>query len=81
VTAEVFAAALLGSRKYRAGEAPAKAWLFGIAKNKLAASRKREALDRSASRMLGIPQFAYSEVAIRQRVSRGLAKLARVGRR
>ena len=36
LTAEVFAAALLASRRYRPGEAPARAWLLGIARNKLA---------------------------------------------
>lgn len=133
VTAEVFAAALLASRRYRPGEAPARAWLIGIAKNKLAHRHRREATDTAARRKLGMARLTYSDealervedlleadarrytngtaalppaereavvarvieerdyeeiaassgatpAAIRQRVSRGLAKLARLGR-
>ena len=91
LTAEVFAAALKSARHYRPGEAPARAWLFGIARNKLLSSRRRAALDLSARRRLKMPDLQYAEIAadaglsqaaIRQRVSRGLAKLGRiVGRR
>lgn len=134
LTAEVFLAAWVARRRYRPGEAPARAWLFGIARNKLAASRKRLALDLSTvralqvelptlsdrareelERVVGVEQDVYveelerlspaerdaikarvlegrgyeeiasatgaSEAAIRQRVSRGLAKLARIGRK
>jgi len=129
----VFAAALLASRRYRPGEAPARAWLLGIARNKLAHGRRRAATERAARRKLGMPPLTYSDealewveelldaeqrlytngtaalpraereavvarvieerdydeiaaasgatpAAIRQRVSRGLAKLARLGR-
>jgi RNA polymerase sigma-70 factor (ECF subfamily) len=48
LTAEVFAAALVASRRYRPGEAPARAWLLGIARNKLAHSRRRSATETSA---------------------------------
>jgi DNA-directed RNA polymerase specialized sigma24 family protein len=34
LASEGFAAALLASRRYRPGEAPARAWLYGIARNK-----------------------------------------------
>lgn len=134
LTAEVFLAAWVARKRYRPGEAPARAWLFGIARNKLAASRKRLALDLSTvralqvelptlsdraleelERVVGAEQDIYveelerlspgereairarvlegrrydeiagaagaSEDAIRQRVSRGLAKLSRTGRR
>ncbi len=40
LTAEVFAAALLAVERYRAGERPALAWLYGIAAHKLADSRR-----------------------------------------
>jgi RNA polymerase sigma factor (sigma-70 family) len=133
LTAEVFAAALLASRRYRPGEAPARAWLLGIARNKLAHGRRRAATERAARRKLGMPRLTYSDealerveelldteqrlytngtaalpraereavvarvieerdydeiaaasgatpAAIRKRVSRGLAKLARLGR-
>jgi RNA polymerase sigma factor (sigma-70 family) len=133
LAAEVFAAALVASRRYRPGEAPARAWLLGIARNKLAAARRHEAVELSARRKLGVPRLTFSDEAlsrveelvdlaaepylnglahlpkaereavaarviaerdyveiaerenatpeaIRQRVSRGLAKLARLGR-
>jgi RNA polymerase sigma factor (sigma-70 family) len=133
LTAEVFAAALVASRRYRPGEAPARAWLLGIARNKLAHRRRRAATETSARRRLGMARLTYSDealerveelleaesgrytngtaalppaereavvarvieerdyeeiaaasgttpAAVRQRVSRGLAKLARLGR-
>jgi RNA polymerase sigma-70 factor (ECF subfamily) len=133
LTAEVFAAALLASRRYRPGEAPARAWLLGIARNKLAHRHRRAAVETAARRKLGMARLTYSDealerveelldaearlytngtgalppaerdavvarvieerdydeiaaasgatpAAIRQRVSRGLAKLARLGR-
>ena len=133
LTAEVFAAALVASRRYRTGEAPARAWLLGIARNKLAHRHRRAAIETAARRKLDIPRLAFSDealervdelldaeprvytngaaalppaereavvarvieerdydeiaaasgatpAAIRQRVSRGLAKLARIGR-
>ena len=133
LTAEVFAAALLASRRYRPGEAPARAWLLGIARNKLAHRHRRAATETAARRKLGMARLTYSDealerveelldaeparytngtaalppaerdavvarviderdydeiaaasgatpAAVRQRVSRGLAKLARLGR-
>jgi RNA polymerase sigma-70 factor, ECF subfamily len=130
LTAEVFAAALVAAGRYRPGEAPARAWLVGIARKKLAALGRRNARADAARRRLGIPRLSFgdaalerveemidaelalgetaiddlseaeheavlarvvderaygdlavdagtSEAAIRQRVSRGLAKLAR----
>ncbi len=44
LTAEVFAAALLAAVRYRSGERPALAWLYGIAAHKLADSRRRGGL-------------------------------------
>jgi len=133
LTGEVFAAALVASRRYRLGEAPARAWLLGIARNKLAHRHRRAASEIAARRKLGMARLTYSDealerveelleadagvymngtaalppaereavvarviderdyaeiaaasgataAAIRQRVSRGLAKLARLGR-
>ncbi len=133
LTAEVFAAALVASRRYRPGEASARAWLIGIARNKLAHGRRRAATETGARRKLGMARLTYSDealerveelldaepalytngtaalppaereavvarvieerdydeiaaasgatpAAVRQRVSRGLAKLARLGR-
>lgn len=134
LTAEVFAAALASSGRYREEEAPPRAWLFGIANKKLAASRRRMAIDQDARRRLRMRRIEFSdeglerveeqidasksgylngmdklsptermavkarviderdyadiaadgetsEATIRQRVSRGLTKLERFGRR
>ncbi len=133
LTAEVFAAALAGARRFRAGGPPASAWLVGIARNKLAAARRSDAVSYAARKKLGIPRLDFddeeierveetldaegsgylaallelpaaerdainariveergyaeiaasqrtSEAAIRQRVSRGLARLGRTSR-
>jgi RNA polymerase sigma factor (sigma-70 family) len=66
LTMEVFGAALVAVKRYRPGEAPAQAWLFGIARNKLAKARRRRRLDRSATRKLGIERLEYTDAAIEQ---------------
>jgi RNA polymerase sigma-70 factor (ECF subfamily) len=130
LTAEVFAAALIGARRFKGQGPPASAWLIGIARKKLALARRNEASAFKARRKLGVPRLDFddeeiarveeildadrsdyldalaelpalerdavtarilnertyaeiataqrtSEAAIRQRVSRGLAKLGR----
>lgn len=64
LTAEVFAAALEASSRYRPGEAPAKAWLMGIANNKLAAIHRRKARADAARRRLGIPRLSFTDSAL-----------------
>jgi RNA polymerase sigma factor (sigma-70 family) len=64
LTAEVFAAALLASGRYRPGEAPARAWLLGIARNKLAHRRRRAATETAARRKLGMARLSYSDDAL-----------------
>jgi RNA polymerase sigma factor (sigma-70 family) len=64
LTAEVFAAALVSSTRYRPGEAPAQAWLFGIARNKLAKARRSNATEATARRKLGIPRLTFSDEAL-----------------
>jgi RNA polymerase sigma-70 factor (ECF subfamily) len=54
LTAEVFAAVLVGSRRYRPGDAPARAWLFGIAQHKLISARRHGAVEDRARRRLGM---------------------------
>lgn len=54
LTAEVFAAALRACRRYRPGEAPASAWLFGIAQHTLARSRRRGMVEDRARRRLAM---------------------------
>ena len=64
LTAEVFATALAASGRYRPGEAPARAWLLGIARNKVASARRRDAVERRARRRLGIAPLSFSDDAI-----------------
>jgi RNA polymerase sigma factor (sigma-70 family) len=61
LTAEVFAAALLASRRYRPGPTPARGWLFGIANHKLADSRRRGTSDERARRQLGIDRLRFDD--------------------
>jgi RNA polymerase sigma-70 factor (ECF subfamily) len=54
LTAETFAAALQGAGRYRAGEGPVRAWLFGIANHKLIDAQRRSFTAGSALRRLRI---------------------------
>ena len=58
---ETFAAALLACGRYRAGEAPAVAWLLGIARNKLRDSARRGRVEVEARKRLGIPAIAFDD--------------------
>src|SRR4051794_829445 len=52
--AEVFAAALHGSRRYRATHPTALPWLYGIARRKIADSARRGRIEDRARRRLGM---------------------------
>jgi RNA polymerase sigma-70 factor (ECF subfamily) len=54
LTAEVFAAALAGLRRYRAADGSVHAWLFGIAEHKLVSSLRRRRVADEARRRLGM---------------------------
>jgi RNA polymerase sigma factor (sigma-70 family) len=64
LTAEVFAAALAASPRYRPSEAPARAWLLGIARHKLADAHRRRDRERSARQRLGMPLREFSDAEI-----------------
>jgi RNA polymerase sigma-70 factor (ECF subfamily) len=66
LTAEVFAAVLLACRRYRPGGAPATAWLFGIAQNKLADSRRRGRVEDAARRRLGMAPLVLDDGDLRR---------------
>jgi DNA-directed RNA polymerase specialized sigma24 family protein len=55
LTAETFAAALAGAHRYRARKGEPAAWLFGIARNVLAMSRRAGRVEARARRALGLP--------------------------
>lgn len=67
MTAETFATVLGKVPTYRrGGEASARTWLFGIAKNLLADSRRRNARARAMQHRLGMEELDYSEEAIEE---------------
>ncbi len=66
LTAEVFATVLLACRRYRPGEAPATAWLFGIAQNKLADSRRRGRVQDEARRRLRMAPLVLDDDDLRR---------------
>ena len=63
LTAEVFAAALASSARFKRMETPARAWLFGIANHKLADSRRRGQIADRARRRLGVERLALDDSA------------------
>ncbi|HEV3072156.1 MAG TPA: RNA polymerase sigma factor [Solirubrobacteraceae bacterium] len=58
---ETFAAALLACGRYRPGEAPALAWLLGIARNKLRESARRGRVETEARTRLGMAPIAFDD--------------------
>ncbi|MEM9036396.1 MAG: RNA polymerase sigma factor [Actinomycetota bacterium] len=61
LTAETFAAAYLARRRFRPGPRPARAWLFGIARNQLSKFARRQRVADRARRRLGIPPLSPSD--------------------
>lgn len=69
LTAETFAAALVSAPRFRPRKKkPAAAWLFGIARNKLAMSRRQGRVDARARRRLGMAPLVMTDEAI-ERIS------------
>jgi RNA polymerase sigma factor (sigma-70 family) len=64
LTAETFAAALSSSHRFRPARQPAVAWLFGIARNTLAMSRRRGRVDARARSRLGMAPLVLTDEAI-----------------
>jgi RNA polymerase sigma-70 factor (ECF subfamily) len=61
LTAETFAAALAGRRRFRPGAGPASAWLFGIASKKLIDAQRRGYAERRAQRRLGMERIELTD--------------------
>lgn len=61
LTAETFAAALAGRRRFRPQSGAASAWLFGIAMKKLADAQRRGYAERRACRRLGMERLELSD--------------------
>jgi RNA polymerase sigma factor (sigma-70 family) len=64
LTAEVFAAALEASARYRRNGGPARAWLFGIANHKLADSVRKGRIEDRARRKLGLPRIGFEDAEL-----------------
>jgi RNA polymerase sigma factor (sigma-70 family) len=64
LTAEVFAAALAASGRFKPRRAPARAWLLGIANHKLADSRRRRRIADDARRRLRVEPVAFDDLEL-----------------
>jgi RNA polymerase sigma factor (sigma-70 family) len=65
LTAETFAAALVSAHRFRPRRRkPAAAWLFGIARNNLAVSRRQGRVDARARRRLGMAPLVLTDESI-----------------
>ena len=69
--AETFAAALASRHRFRPGQAPATAWLFGIGSKKLADAQRRGYAEMRARRRLGMERIELSD--------QDLARIDRLG--
>lgn len=62
LTAEVFAAALLAAPRFRPGETPARAWLYGIASHKLSDSLRRGRVEDQARGRLALQPLVIDDL-------------------
>jgi RNA polymerase sigma factor (sigma-70 family) len=61
VTAETFACALAGLKRFRPDRGPAAAWLYGIARHQIARTLERGAVEQRYRRRLGVPRLELTE--------------------
>jgi RNA polymerase sigma-70 factor, ECF subfamily len=73
LTAETFAAALAGRRRFRPQAGAGSAWLFGIAMHKLADAQRRGYAEQRARRRLGMERLELDEEDCAQIESLGLS--------
>jgi RNA polymerase sigma factor (sigma-70 family) len=64
LTAETFAAALAGLRRFDARRGPAVAWLYGIARRQLGTAARRGAVEDRARRRLGMAPIELTDEAL-----------------
>jgi RNA polymerase sigma factor (sigma-70 family) len=64
LTAETFAAALASAHRFRPRRKPAVAWLFGIARNNLAMSRRRGRVEARARHKLRMAPLVLTDESI-----------------
>ena len=63
LTAETFAAALQGRRRFDPARGTAMGWLYGIARHQLARALEKGRVETRARRRLGIPRLALDDEA------------------
>ena len=76
LTAETFAAAFAGARRYDASRGPVVAWLYGIARHQLAAYERRGRVEDRARRRLGMERLELTPAATDRLESVATAALA-----
>jgi RNA polymerase sigma-70 factor (ECF subfamily) len=64
LTAETFAAALASAHRFRPRKNPASAWLFGIARNNLAMSRRKGRVESRARGRLGMAPLVLTDETV-----------------
>jgi RNA polymerase sigma factor (sigma-70 family) len=64
LTAETFAAALAGRRSFEPSKGMATAWLYGIARHKLARALERDRVEDRARRRLGMAPLMLDDEAL-----------------
>jgi RNA polymerase sigma-70 factor (ECF subfamily) len=78
LTAETFAAALAGRRRFRPELGSASAWLYGIASKQLASAQRRAAVERRARRRLWMERLELLDSDIERINALGESTRARV---
>jgi RNA polymerase sigma-70 factor (ECF subfamily) len=78
LTAETFAAALGALDRFDPHRGEPVAWLFGIARNCLAALRRRGVVEDRARRRMGLPRIDLDDAALERVESAVSAELVRV---
>jgi RNA polymerase sigma-70 factor, ECF subfamily len=78
LTAETFAAALEGRRRYDPERGPAAGWLYGIARRRLIALQRRGRVERGARRRMGMARIELTDEMLERVEAIADAELARV---
>lgn len=76
LVAEAFAAAFEAAPRFDPAKGEGRGWLFGIAKMKLLASYRRQSVEQSARRKLGVTVVGYTDEAWEEAESRIDASLS-----
>jgi RNA polymerase sigma factor (sigma-70 family) len=78
LTAETFAAALAGRRRFAPDRGPAAAWLYGIARRQLVTFQRRGHVERRARRRMGMARIELTDEMLERVEAVADAELAQV---